>query len=296
MIFSFIRAEKANHHVATMCRVLGVSTSGYYAFRNRPPSARAVRDAQLAEKIEAIHTESRGTYGAPRVHAELLLGHGEHLGKKRVARLMCAAGLQGIHRRKRGKGTTRRDPGAEPSEDLVNRVFTATEPDRLWVADITQHPTWSGWLYIAVVLDVFSRKVVGWAMADHIRAELVVEALDMAVWNRRPAPGLVHHSDHGSQYTSLVFGRRCREAGIVPSMGSVGDAYDNAVAESFFETLQRELLDRRSWPTRRMLQTAVFDYIEGWYNRRRRHSALGQLSPDEFERSYGHGVQEALAV
>jgi putative transposase len=266
-----------------MCSRLGVSRAGYYAWRSRPPSTRARADAALLPTIRAIHQASRGIYGAPRIHAELALAHGVRCGRKKVARLMRQHGLEGVHRRRRG-GCTRRNPAATPAPDLVERNFTPPARDRLWVADITQHPTWEGWLYVAVVLDAYSRRVVGWAMADHIRAELVIEALQMAIGNRRPGPGLVHHSDQGSQYTSLAFGRTLRAAGMVPSMGSVGDAYDNALAESFFATLQTELLDRHPWPTRRQLRIAVFDYLEAFYDRRRRHSALGYLSPVNYEK------------
>jgi len=213
------------------------------------------------------------------------LDHGLHVGRKRVARLMRAAGLVGCHRRRR-RGLTRRDPQAAPAPDLVERAFTAQRPDQLWVADITYVPTWSGWLYLAVVLDVWSRRVVGWAMADHLRAELVVDALEMALWTRQPAAGLVHHSDQGCQYTSLAFGRRCREAAITPSMGSVGDCFDNAMAESFFATLECELLDRTRFATRTQARVAVFDYLEGFYNPHRRHSALNYLSPTDYERSH----------
>ena len=207
------------------------------------------------------------------------------VGRKRVARLMRVAGLVGCHRRRR-RGLTRRDPQAAPAPDLVERRFTADQPDRVWTADITYIPTWSGWLYLAVVLDVWSRRVVGWAMADHLRTELVIDALDMAIWNRRPNPGLVHHSDQGCQYTSLAFGRRLREAGLVASMGSVGDCFDNAVTESFFATLECELLHRHRFRTRTEARLAVFDYLEGFYNPHRRHSALSQLSPSNFERSH----------
>jgi putative transposase len=268
-----------------MCRHLGVSTSGYYAWRGRPLSARALADAELTARIDKIYAQSRGTYGAPRVHAELALDYGVRCGRKRVARLMRCAGLEGVHRRRR-QGLTKRDPRAEPSEDLVERAFRPTEPDSLWVADITQQRCWDGWLYVAVVIDAFSRRVVGWSMAEHLRTELVLDALNMAVAHRRPDPGVVHHSDHGCQYTSLAFGRRLREAGVVGSMGSVGDCFDNAVAESFFATLECELLDRRSWPTRRELATEVFDFVEVFYNRRRRHSTLGYLSPADYETSH----------
>jgi putative transposase len=280
--FVFIEAEKANFPIQFMCFHLGVSKSGYYAWRDRPLSARRFADAELTERITKVHAESRGTYGAPRIHAELAFDHDVHCGRKRIARLMRAAGLQGIHRRRR-QGLTRRDPSAQPSDDLVERNFTPQAPDRLWVADITQQRCWDGWLYVAVVIDAFSRRIVGWSMADHLRTELVLDALDMAVAHRRPPPGVVHHSDHGCQYTSLAFGRRLRDAGLVASMGSIGDCFDNAVAESFFATLECELLDRRSWPTRRELSSAVFDFIEAFYNRRRRHSALGYLSPADYE-------------
>ncbi|MCR4424822.1 MAG: IS3 family transposase [Firmicutes bacterium] len=191
-------------------------------------------------------------------------------------------GPERIHRRSR-YGTTRRDPKAKLSDDLVSRRFVADVPDRLWVADITEHPTDEGKLYLAAVIDVFSRKVVGWSMGETASAELAVNAVNMAIWNRRPEPGLIHHSDHGCQYTSLILGKTPRGCGIVGSMGTVGDALDNAVAESFFAALQTELLDRHAWPTRRFLASAVFEYIEGFHNRRRRHSALGYMSPMEYE-------------
>lgn len=271
-----------HHSVATMCRVLGVSASGFWAWRTRPQSARMIADAELGERIAKIHRDSRGTYGAPRVHAELA-EQGLRCGIKRVARLMRRGHLVGVHRR-RFVVTTRRERGVAPAADLVARAFTATAPNQLWVADITYVPTWVGFLYVAVVLDVFSRRIVGWAMSDTLRTEVVLNALNMAVWNRRPQSGVVHHSDQGCQYTSFAFGRRCREAGVVPSMGSVGDCFDNAMAESFFATLECELLDRQSFPHRTEARLAVFDYIEGFYNTRRRHSALGYLSPAEFER------------
>jgi putative transposase len=290
--YRLIDAEKAHHAVSRLCRVLGVSRAGYYAWTTRGPSVTARKDAALTELIRRVHQRSRGTYGAPRIHAELRLDHGIAVGRKRVARLMRAAGLIGCHRCRR-HGLTRRDPQAMSAPDLVGRCFTATAPDRVWTADITYIPTWSGWLYLAVVLDVFSRRVVGWAMAEHLRTELVLDALDMAIWNRRPAEGLVHHSDQGCQYTSLAFGRRLRQAGLVASMGSVGDCYDNAVTESFFATLECELLDRSRFATRAQARTAVFDFIEGFYNPRRRHSTLGYLSPAEFERRHTTGYSAA---
>ena len=281
--YRFIVAEKAQHPVALLCRVLQDSPSGFYAWLGRQPSARARADEALTKQIRAIHQASRGTYGAPRVHAELADAHGIRCGRKRVARLMRAAGLAGVCRRRTVR-TTRREETAVVSDDLVQRSFAASEPNRLWVADITYLPTWQGFRYLAVVLDAFSRRVVGWAMADHLRTELVLDALEMALWNRRPPPGLVHHSDHGCQYTSLAFGSRCRQVGIAVSMGSVGDCYDNALAESFFATLECELIARSCWRTHTEARMAVFDYIEGFYNPRRHHSALAYLSPVEYER------------
>jgi putative transposase len=266
--------------VATQCRVLGVSTSGYYAWLVRPTSLRAKKDLELTARIRTIHDQSRQTYGTPRVHAELA-AQGVHVGRKRVARLMRAAGLEGASRRK-WCTTTKRDVDARPAPDLVERDFSAHRRDQLWVADITYVPTWAGFLYVAVVLDAWSRKIVGWAMASHLRTELVLDALEMAVRQRQPAD-VIHHSDQGCQYTSIAFGQRCRQAGVRPSMGSVGDAYDNAMCESFFATLECELLDRRRFRTQAEAQMAVFEFIEGWYNPHRRHSALGYLSPHQYE-------------
>jgi putative transposase len=268
--------------IATMCRLLGVSASGYHAWRRRPPSRRADDDAVLLERIREIHVASRGTYGAPRIHAELA-AEGASVGRKRVARLMRGAGLAGVSRRK-GVRTTRRDSRGRPAPDLVQRQFTADAPDQLWVADITYIPTRAGFLYLAVVLDAFSRRIVGWAMASHLRTDLVLDALDMALAQRRPGD-VVHHSDQGSQYTSIAFGARCRQAGVRPSMGSVGDCYDNAMCESFFATLECELLDRHRFRSQAEARMAVFEFIEGWYNPRRRHSAIGYLSPVNYERN-----------
>lgn len=268
-----------------MCRLLGVSRSGYYKWLSRKPSAREESDAIMKKVIREIHEESRETYGAPRVHAELRLGRGIRCAKKRVARLMREMGLKGAHRSKRF-GCTKRNPKNESFPDLVGRKFVAEAPDRLWVADITQHPTDEGWWYLAVILDMFSRMVVGWSMGARQTVDLVIGALNMAVGNRSPVAGVTHHSDHGSQYTSIQFGKKLREAGILGSMGSVGDALDNAAAESFFSSLQIELLDTRKWSTRRELASATFDYIEAFYNRKRRHSGLGYLAPVEFEREF----------
>jgi putative transposase len=264
-----------------MCRVLAVSASGYYAWRKRPPSIRARADAELTSRITAIHQYSRGTYGTPRIHEELLAAS-IRVGRKRVARLMKAAGLCGVSRRK-WVATTVREPGARPAPDLVERNFIAAAPNRLWVADITYIPTWAGFLYLAVVLDTFSRRIVGWAMETHLRTELVLQALNLALGQRRPA-AVIHHSDQGSQYTSIAFGQRCREAGVRPSMGSVGDCFDNAMCESFFATLECELLDRCRFKTQIEARMAVFEFIEGWYNPHRRHSALDYLSPINYER------------
>jgi len=271
------------HGIATMCRVLGVSPGGYYARQKRPPSARAQADAELSTRIAAIHHRSRATYGAPRIQVELK-AQGLRVGRKRVARLMNTAGLYGVSRR-RWATTTVRDPAAKPASDLVERNFTASGPDRLWVADISYIPTWAGFLYLAVVLDAFSRKIVGWAMATHLRTELVLAALNMALGQRRPA-AVIHHSDHGCQYTSFAFGKRCDQAGVRPSMGSVGDCFDNAMCESFFATLECELLDRSSFKSQAEARMAVFDFIEGWYNPHRRHSAIDYLSPIDYERAY----------
>ncbi len=264
--------------------MLRVSASGYYAWLKRGPSARAQRDAELGERIGAIHRWSKGTYGRPRIHAELK-DAGEAVGGKRVRRLMNERGLAGVSRRKH-RHTTVRDGQGRPAPDLVQRDFRAPGADQLWVADITYVPTWGGTLYLAVVLDVWSRRVVGWAMASHLRTALVLDALNMAVAQRRPQ-NVVHHSDQGCQYTSIAFGVRCQEADVRPSMGSVGDCYDNALCESFFATLECELLDRSRFINPAEARRAIFEFIEGWYNPHRRHSALGQISPLEFERRAG---------
>lgn len=243
---------------------------------------RAINDSALWLLIEDAYESSRGNYGSPRIHDELK-ERGIRCGRKRIARIMRCKGIQGAHRRKRAY-TTVKDNTAAPAPDLVDRNFTVSSRDRLWVADITYIRTWEGWLYLAVVLDAYSRKIVGWSMRSDLSTQLVTDALDMAVFQRRPAGGLIHHSDQGTQYTSLAFGRRCRQEGIKPSMGSVGDAYDNALAESFFATLETELLWKNRFRTRREARLKVFDYIEAFYNPTRRHSSLGGISPVEFER------------
>ena len=276
-----MEAEKADFPVTLMCRVFEVSRSGYYAWRVREASARSQADEVLKRQIAAIHERSRGTYGVPRVHAELEAS-GHRVSRKRVARLMRELGLAGVSRR-RGTRTTKRDRDARPAPDLVERDFSAAAPDRLWVADITFVPTWAGFLFLAVVVDAFSRRVVGWSMANHLRTPLVLDALNMALAQRRPAEAVIHHSDQGTQYTSIAFGKRCRAMNVRPSMGSVGDCYDNAMCESFFATLECELIDRSTFPTHAEARVAIFEFIEGWYNRHRRHSSLGYLSPMDYE-------------
>ena len=276
-----MRDHQAVYPVATMCRLLRVSPSGFYAWRQRGPSARAQVDATLLTDVRAFHERSDRTYGAPRI-LEDLREAGVRVGRKRIARLLRGAGLVGVSRR-RGVRTTRRGPAETPAADLVQRNFTATAPNQLWVADITYIPTWAGFLFLAVVLDAYSRRIVGWVMATHLKTQLVLDALNMALGQRKPG-GVIHHSDQGSQYTSLAFGHRCEAMGVRPSRGSVGDAYDNAMAESFFATLECELLARRRFPTQAEARVAVFRYIEGWYNPHRRHSALGQQSPISYER------------
>ncbi len=280
--FRFIAAEKANNPISLLCRMLGVSRSGFHAWERRPPSDRELADAWLIEWIGEIHRASRQTYGARRVHAALA-HRGVRVGRKRVERLMRLRGLSGLVP-KRYRRTTIRVPGVRVADDLVDRGFAPAAANELWCADIKYVRTWQGWLYLAAVMDCYSRRIVGWSMRPDLEAELVVDALEMAIARRRPKPGLVHHSDQGSQYVSLRFGERCREIGIHRSMGSRGDCFDNAVAESFFATLEKDLLRRRSFATRQDARTAVFDYIEAFYNPIRLHSTLGYMSPVEYEK------------
>jgi putative transposase len=275
-----VRAYQADYPVSVLCRVLGVTTSGFYAWLQRPPSKHQLADLVLGDRIEAFSRASRSTYGRPRIHADLR-DVGFSVSGKRVARLMRERNIYGASRRK-WTTTTVRNPHARPAPDLVDRKFVAERPDQLWVADITYVPTWSGFLYVAIVLDAFSRRVVGWSMANHLRTELVLDALDMAIHRRNPI-GVVHHSDQGTQYTSIAFGQRCREFGVRPSMGSVGDCYDNAMCESFNATLECELLVRHRFKTLKEAELAVFEFIEGWYNPHRRHSSIGYVSPNTFE-------------
>lgn len=275
-------ANQAQAPVRTLCRILKVSPSGFYAWRDRPPSRRSLDDAVMTERIRGFHAASEATYGMPRIRADLIEA-GVTISRKRVARLMRKAHLRGVSRRRGYVVTTERHPQQRPAPDLVQRRFQADGPNQLWVADMTYLPTWSGFLYLAMVLDVWSRRVVGWAIGERMTSDLVLTALDMAIEQRQPE-GVIHHSDQGSQYTSLAFGDRCRKLGVRPSMGTVGDAYDNAMAESFFASLECELLDRRSFKSKTEARLAVFTWIEGWYNPRRRHSSLGYLSPINYER------------
>jgi putative transposase len=280
--YRIISAERASFPVSVMCQTLGVSKSGFHAWERRAPSDRELSDAWLTSRMKEIHENARGVYGSRRVQAELRLGQGIVVSRKRIRRLMRNAGISGLVKVKKGR-TTIRVPGVRVADDLVERRFKPDAPNILWVADITYLRTWEGWLYLAAVQDAYSRRIVGWAMTEHMRTELVADALQMAVARRRPEPGLIHHSDQGSQYVALGFGQQARDAGIAVSMGSKGDAFDNAVAESFFATIKKELVHRQSWPSRRDLSSAVFDYIEAFYNRQRRHSTLGYLSPEEYE-------------
>jgi putative transposase len=294
-VFRFIATEKASHSITTMCRVLEVSRSGYHAWTGRPLGPRAVEDARLTARIRVLHKQRREVYGSPRIWSDLVVDDGERIGRKRVERLMRQAGLSGLTTKK-WKATTVRVPGVRVADDLLDRNFAAGAPNRCWVADITYLRSWEGWLYLVAVQDLYSRRIVGWAMADHLRAELVTDALEMALARRRPERGLIWHSDQGSQFVSLAFGQKARAAGIAQSMGSKGDCFDNAVAESFFATLKKELINRRSWPSKAELRSEVFDYIEVFYNRERRHSTLGQLSPADYEKLPPPAVRQEQAA
>ena len=278
-----MRTNQASFSVRMMCEVLGVSPSGYYAWSKRAPSRRAVENKRLLGRMREIHTFSRETYGEPRIHAELR-DEGWRVNHKRVRRLMRLDGLQGATRRKKWR-TTKRAKDARPAPDLVERDFSVDGPDRLWVADITYVPTSSGFLYLSVVVDAWSRRVVGWSMKTHLRTDLVLDALNMALQQRRPQD-VIHHSDQGTQYTSIAFGLRCKQAHVRPSMGPIGDAYDNAMCESFFATLETELIERKRFTNQAEARMAVFDFIEAWYNPHRRHSALGHMSPLNYERRH----------
>jgi putative transposase len=284
--FTFIDREKALYDVTVLCSLLKVSRSGFYAWRSRPRSARAIADEVLTEQIRTAFLANRSVYGSPKLHAELA-DDGVHVGRKRVARLMREAGIVGCHRRKRSFSITRQNLAAAVAPDLVDRKFVATAPNQLWVADVTYVPTVQGWLYLACVTDVFSRRVLGWSMASHRKSDLVVDAVSMAVHRRGGhVPGVIHHSDRGGEYSSYQLERELRRHGALASMGSVADCYDNALAESLFATIECELFDQQPggrFESRRGAKLAVFDYLETFYNPRRRHSALGQVSPARYE-------------
>ncbi len=294
MTFQLIDRERAHHAVSLLCSVLSVTRQGYWAWKRRPPSWRRQTDERLKPRILEAWQASDRTYGAPRLHAELRLGDELHVGKKRVARLMRELEIQGVSRRRGRVRTTTADKQAVPAPDLVNRNFTVTKPDQTWVADITYVPTYEGWLFLAAVIDLYSRKIVGWSMRDDLEAPLVVDAISMAIARRKPRPGLVHHSDRGSQYTSIAMGRTLRDSKIMASMGSIGDPWDNASAESCISTIKNELVKRRTFATRDQARLALFRYIESFYNPLRRHSSLGMLSPNDYEAK--HWTEAATPV
>ena len=283
-MFQRLHAERANFPISIMCRVLGVSRSGYYRWRTAYPSERKLEDERLKPRIKAVHEESDGTYGSPRVHAELV-ALGFEIGRNRVARLMREQGLSGVAPRPFRRTTdSKHTLGFAP--DLVEREFNPTAPNRVWASDITYVWTDDGWAYLAVVLDLFSRKVVGWAMAEHMRADLVLDALDRALATRELGDDLVHHSDRGGQYASGDFRERLDAAGVGWSMGGTGCCYDNAVVESFFATLKKELVYRTAYRNLDAARASVSAYINLFYNSRRRHSTLGYLSPTAFEAAH----------
>lgn len=291
MRFDFIEAEKARHSVPQLCRMLRVSRSGFYASRRREPSARALEDARLGTLVVAAHRLSRGTYGSPGV-VDALRERGEHVGRRRVSRLMKERGLSGELTKKwrHPAGAITKDP-CHPNR--LDRNFRVAAPNQFWVTDITYIRTWEGWLYLAVVVDLFSRRVVGWSMQDNMRTDLVLSALTMAMGQRFPGPGLLAHSDRGSQYTSHDYQSALKSYGIECSMSGRGNCWDNAVVESFFGTLKRELVHRRSWPTTAEAAAAIHEYIEVFYNRQRRHSTLGGKSPAAFEAIYQQSQSQA---
>jgi putative transposase len=292
--FRFVEEEAAQFPVSLLCRVVGVSRQGFYAWRRREPSRRELADRELSERIHRLHAECEGIYGAPRIHAELRLEHGIRVGRKRVARLMRQLGLRGADGKRGGLRTTVRDAKRPSAPDLVDRDFARAEPNRLWVCDLKYIQTGQGFLFLAAVQDVFSRRIIGWSMRDDLKTELVLDALGMAVSARRPLDDeLVAHSDHGSQYTSLVYGSYAKHSGIELSMGSIGDPWDNALAETFFASLEKELLRRERFATREQARIRIFWYIECFYNSRRRHSSLNYLSPTDYEQRH---QQEAIAA
>jgi len=282
MRFEFIEAEKAMFPIRLMCRVLRVTASGFYAWRTRPESKRAIRDRQLTVKVRAFHAASRGTYGSPRI-LEDLQEDGEKVSRKRVARLMRENELTGQMPR-RFRRTTDSKHDLPVAENVLQRDFNPEAPNRVWAADISYVRTWEGWLYLAVVLDLFSRRVVGWAVADHMRTELVRDALTMAINHRRPEGGVIHHSDRGSQYASHEYQALLTQEGMICSMSRKGDCWDNSVAESFFGTIKEDLIHRHPWPTKRKAIEAINEYIACFYNSQRRHKYLDNISPVEYER------------
>ena len=286
MIYKFMAAHESEFRIQCMCRVLGVGRSGYYAWCSRSASQRVQEDEVLLVKIQQEYQISRGTYGSPRIHAALQK-QGVKCSQKRVARLMRLHKITGRKRQKRRPVTTQRDPGAIPASNLLNQEFYASAPDQKWVSDITYIETAEGWLYLASILDLFSRRVVGWAMADHMEASLVEDALKMALQQRQPEAGLLHHSDQGRQYTSVAYQNRLANAHCQVSMSRTGNCYDNAAMESFFGTLKTECASQ-PFATRAQARTAIFEFIEAWYNRQRLHSSLDYRSPIEFERKSGH--------
>ncbi len=295
MKYALIAEEKTHHPVSRLAGVLDVSRTGYHAWEKRPVSDRRTQDEQLKVRIKEIHDSSFGIYGAPRIHAELADTYGIKVGKKRVARLMRELGIQGVSRRGKRRVRKSTTAEAEAAPDLVKRDFTATRPNELWVADITYIPTWEGWLFLAAIVDVFTKRCCGWSMRNDLTADLVVDALGMAVTLRRPQGDTIHHSDRGSQYRSLAIGKTLKDSGIMASMGSKGDAYDNAAAESFMATIKTELINRNRFKTKDEARLAVFQYIEGFYNPVRRHSALGYKSPAEYEKML-MATEETAAV
>ena len=286
MTYTFIAEHCSDLPVATCCRVLGVSTSGYYQRLRQPVTDAELDEAYAANEVHTIWRQSRKAYGVPRVRKELRLGRRIRRSTTTCERLMRICGAQGIHYPAKHKRRGCTTPGEDPNPDLVNRAFNPGQPGKLWVMDVTEHPTETGKIYLAVVIDAFSRRVIGWSIADHMRAELVADALQMATWRRRPTQGGIAHSDHGAQYGSWLFGQRLRDAGLLGSMGSIGDAYDNSVAEAFFSIIQRELFDQHRWHSRDQLAAAIFEWIETWYNPHRRHSYCDYLSPLDYEAAH----------
>jgi putative transposase len=293
--FRFVAAERAQHTVSRLCSVVGISRQGFYAWLVRDPSARHVRDQELKELIAAAHEKSWRTYGVPRMHAELR-DQGVTISRKRVARLMRELGIEGVSRRRGRKRTTIQAEAGKAAPDLLERRFQAERPDQVWVADITYIPTYEGWLFLAAVVDLCSRRCVGWSMRSDLQSDLVVDAVSMAIARSKPVAGVVHHSDRGSQYASLAFGTTLRDSGLVASMGSRGDAFDNALAESFMSTIKTELINTQTWKTRDQARLAVFRYIESFYNPLRRHSALAMRSPDEYEKMITNQQEAASAA